>query len=71
MTAAPDDKTIAESFVGESIDELISEFGDPISSSKEPSCQNDGEDGIYTWDEFTVYTNSEEVGGEQIIQSVE
>ena len=67
----PSGKDVAESMIGKSIDKFIKEWGEPEESSKEPSCQNDGEDGIYKWDDVTVYTNSEEVGGEQIIQSAE
>ena len=61
---------LAQQYIGRPVSELIADFGEPLSSSTGPSCNSPGDDGQYVYEGFTVYTQSQERGGEQIIQHI-
>ena len=46
-----------------------SALGAPTSKSYSPSCMGEGEDGIWTYDGFTVYTYKE--GGSETVEAVQ
>lgn len=60
----------AENMVGRDIDDLIAVVGEPLDYMTAASCESSGEDGQYQFEGFTVYTQSEERGGTQIIKEV-
>lgn len=75
-SAAPEDnaaeneqKTIAESYIGKEVSELIAAIGEPESSSYASSCLGSGEDGELVYDGFTVYTYKE--GDSEVVQNVQ
>lgn len=49
----------ARGYVGEQLSDFIAEFGEPLSSEYASSCLGDGEDGLLTYDGFTVETYKE------------
>lgn len=49
----------ARSYVGKQLTELIAEFGQPIATEYASSCLGDGEDGLITFNGFTVETYKE------------
>lgn len=52
-------KSIAESYVGKTMDSLIQAIGNPSDSMHSASCYYEGEtDGIFYYPGFTVYTHS-------------
>ena len=55
--------------VGSSASALESALGAPTSKSYSPSCMGEGEDGIWTYDGFTVYTYKE--GGSETVEAVQ
>ena len=59
----------ASRYVGSSASALESALGAPISKSYSPSCMGEGEDGIWTYDGFTVYTYKE--GGSETVEAVQ
>ena len=59
----------ASGYVGSSASALESALGAPTSKSYSPSCMGEGEDGIWTYDGFTVYTYKE--GGSETIEAVQ
>lgn len=75
-SAAPEDnaaeneqKTLAESYIGKEVSELIAAIGEPESSSYASSCLGSGEDGELVYDGFTVYTYKE--GDSEVVQNVQ
>ena len=59
-TAAPADlKSIANSYVNQSVGALYAAIGYPVSSDYAPSCLGPGEDGNLYYEGFTVYTYRE------------
>lgn len=60
----------AENMVGRDISDLIAVVGEPLDYMTAASCESSGEDGQYQFEGFTVYTQSEERGGTQIIKEV-
>ncbi|WP_425756018.1 hypothetical protein ACPW7J_01195 [Ihubacter sp. rT4E-8] len=67
--AAKPSKSIAEKYVGRSVSQLINAIGYPSSTSYAPSCLGEGEDGVWRYSGFTVYTYKE--GNKEIVQSVQ
>ena len=68
--AAPSAADTAKALEGESVDELIAAIGEPLSREDyAPSCLGDGEDGIWHYDGFDVYTYR--VGDSESVYSVE
>ncbi|MCR5452101.1 MAG: hypothetical protein K6F00_05675, partial [Lachnospiraceae bacterium] len=64
--------SVANGYIGQSIDALKQVLGNPDSESISPGCNaTGGDDGIFKWGELTVYTSSVDPGGEQIIVFVE
>lgn len=61
---------VAQQYIGKPVDELIAVLGEPQESSIGPSCNSPGDDGQYFYNGFTVYTQSAERGGTQIVQHV-
>ena len=59
----------ASRYVGSSASALESALGAPTSKSYSPSCMGEGEDGIWTYDGFTVYTYKE--GGSETVEAVQ
>ena len=59
----------ASGYVGSSASALESALGAPASKSYSPSCMGEGEDGIWTYDGFTVYTYKE--GGSETVEAVQ
>lgn len=59
----------ASGYVGSSAAALESALGAPTSKSYSPSCMGEGEDGIWTYDGFTVYTYKE--GGSETVEAVQ
>ena len=59
----------ASGYVGSSASTLESALGAPTSKSYSPSCMGEGEDGIWTYDGFTVYTYKE--GGSETVEAVQ
>ena len=57
----------ASGYVGSSASALESALGAPTSKSYSPSCMGEGEDGIWTYDGFTVYTYKE--GGSETVEA--
>lgn len=50
------------------LDELIADYGKPVSAEYAPSCLGDGEDGELIYDGFTVYTYRE--GENEVIRGI-
>lgn len=69
--AEPAKPTVAQAsgYVGSSASALESALGAPTSKSYSPSCMGEGEDGIWTYDGFTVYTYKE--GGSETVEAVQ
>lgn len=59
----------ASGYVGSSASALESALGAPTSKSYSPSCMGEGEDGIWTYDGFTVYTYKE--GSSETVEAVQ
>ncbi len=59
----------ASGYVGSSASALESALGAPTSKSYSPSCMGEGEDGIWMYDGFTVYTYKE--GGSETVEAVQ
>ena len=59
----------ANGYVGSSASALESALGAPSSKSYSPSCMGDGEDGVWTYDGFTVYTYRE--NGTETVEAVQ
>lgn len=59
----------ASGYVGSSASALESALGAPTAKSYSPSCMGEGEDGIWTYDGFTVYTYKE--GGSETVEAVQ
>lgn len=59
----------AQAYVGQAASSLKSALGAPSSSSYSPSCMGEGEDGIWTYDGFTVYTYRE--NGTETVEAVQ
>lgn len=59
----------ASGYVGSSASALENALGAPTSKSYSPSCMGEGEDGIWTYDGFTVYTYKE--GGSETVEAVQ
>ena len=59
-------KEIALSYVGRSAAELAAAIGQPTSTEYATSCIGDGEDGIWYYDGFTVYTFRGTDGSERV-----
>lgn len=56
-TAAPSAFELAQKLEGESVEALLSAVGEPVSREDyAPSCLGDGEDGLWHYDGFDVYT---------------
>ena len=70
-TAEPAKPTASQAsgYVGSSASALESALGAPKSKSYSPSCMGEGEDGIWTYDGFTVYTYKE--GGSETVEAVQ
>ena len=73
-----DDKTSTDSKTEDKTNETkpvtsstntTSALGAPTSKSYSPSCMGEGEDGIWTYDGFTVYTYKE--GGSETVEAVQ
>lgn len=63
---APEEETAEQSpletalaFVDHDAGELVAAIGEPMETSYEESCAGPGEDGIWTYDGFTVFTYRE------------
>lgn len=67
--AENEQKTLAESYIGKEVSELIAAIGEPESSSYASSCLGSGEDGELVYDGFTVYTYKE--GDSEVVQNVQ
>ena len=63
---AADPKQTALSYVGRSAAELAAAIGQPNSTEYASSCIGDGEDGIWYYDGFTVYTYRGTDGSERV-----
>ena len=63
---AADPKQTALSYVGRSAAELAAAIGQPNSTEYASSCIGDGEDGIWYYDGFTVYTYRSTDGSERV-----
>lgn len=59
----------AQGYIGSSASALEGALGAPASKSYAPSCMGEGEDGIWSYDGFTVYTYRE--GGSETVQDVQ
>ena len=59
----------AKALEGESVEELLSAVGEPVSREEYmPSCLGDGEDGLWHYADFDVYTYRE--GGRESVYAV-
>ena len=68
--AAPSAFELAKALEGESVDELLAAVGEPVSREDyAPSCLGDGEDGLWHYEGFDVYTYRE--GGSESVYAVE
>ncbi len=59
----------ASGYVGSSAAALESALGSPNSKAYSPSCMGEGEDGIWSYDGFTVYTYRE--NGNETVEAVQ
>ncbi|MDY3619313.1 hypothetical protein [Agathobaculum sp.] len=59
----------AQGYVGQAASSLKAALGAPSSTSYSPSCMGEGEDGIWTYDGFTVYTYRE--NGTETVEAVQ
>ncbi len=59
----------ASGYVGSSASAMESALGSPSSKTYSPSCMGEGEDGIWTYDGFTVYTYRE--NGSETVEAVQ
>lgn len=58
---------LAKTFIDGDLALLVEAFGEPVESSYETSCMGDGDDGILTYDGFTVYTYLDTDGTETVL----
>ncbi len=58
---------LAKTFIDGDLSALIEALGEPVESSYETSCMGDGDDGILTYDGFTVYTYLDTDGTETVL----
>lgn len=58
----------ASGYIGSSASALESALGSPSSKSYSPSCMGEGEDGVWTYSGFTVYTYRE--NGVETVEAV-
>ena len=58
----------ALTFVDQDAAALISAIGEPLETQYEASCSGPGDDGVWTYDGFTVYTYREN-GVETIVDA--
>lgn len=59
----------ARGLIGQSVEELYAQVGEPLSAEYAPSCLGDGDDGELVYDGFIVYTYREE--GSELVEDVE
>lgn len=57
-----DDFKLAESFIGQPVENLIATIGEPVSSAYTHSCLGEGDDGNLEYDGFFVYTYKDDSG---------
>ncbi|MCD7946897.1 MAG: hypothetical protein LUG13_01175 [Oscillospiraceae bacterium] len=69
-TAAQSPKSVAQGYVGRSVSSLAAAVGQPNSKSYASSCMGDGEDGMWYYSGFTVYTYRD-TDGTETVQAVE
>ena len=61
-------RATAQQYIGKSVSQLIAAIGYPSSTSYAPSCLGEGEDGVWRYPGFTVYTYKER--NREIVQGV-
>lgn len=69
QAAAQNKKTLAESCIGKTVQELYALIGEPNNAEYVDSCLGDGEDGNLFYDGFIVYTYRE--GNTETVEYVE
>lgn len=65
--AEPTPLELAKTFIDGDLSALIEALGEPVEASYETSCMGDGDDGILTYDGFTVYTYLDTDGTETVL----
>ena len=58
---------LAKTFIDGDYALLVEALGEPVEASYETSCMGDGDDGILTYDGFTVYTYLDTDGTETVL----
>ena len=67
VPAEPTPLELAKTFIDGDLALLVEALGEPVESSYETSCMGDGDDGILTYDGFTVYTYLDTDGTETVL----
>ena len=65
--AEPTPLELAKTFIDGDLALLVEALGEPLDAAYETSCMGDGDDGILTYDGFTVYTYLDTDGTETIL----
>ena len=73
VSEAPESPTVQDAlaFVDQDVSAMIATIGEPISTSYEASCMGDGDDGIWQYDGFIVFTYREKDGSAETVIDAE
>lgn len=65
------DFELAKTFIDKNLDDLKTALGEPADAYYEESCIGDGDDGILTYDTFTVFTFRPADGSAEVVVDAE
>ena len=73
VSEAPEGPTAQDAlaFVDQDVSAMVAAIGEPISTSYEASCMGDGDDGIWEYDGFIVFTYREKDGSAETVIDAE
>ena len=73
VSEAPEGPTAQDAlaFVDQDVSAMVAAIGEPISTSYEASCMGDGDDGIWQYDGFIVFTYREKDGSAETVIDAE
>ena len=73
VSEAPEGPTAQDAlaFVDQDVNAMVAAIGEPISTSYEASCMGDGDDGIWEYDGFIVFTYREKDGSAETVIDAE
>ena len=73
VSESPESPTAQDAlaFVDQDVNAMVAAIGEPISTSYEASCMGDGDDGIWQYDGFIVFTYREKDGSAETVIDAE